>query len=95
MKQLLQNLWVKLFLIFARRLPWGSRKSIGARSVLELSFQKTQVTLVVWDLTNPNWSTSYSREELVNMLALVRHCERQMRWGVPEPKEGDTHATDN
>lgn len=84
MKKLIQNFWVKMFWAAVRRPPWKTRKSVGARPVAELSTIKTQVTLIVWDLTNPKWNVLYSPEELIQMLAVVRQCEREMGWKVPE-----------
>ena len=84
MKKLIQKFWVKMFWAAVRRLPWKTQKFVGARTVAELSTTKTQVTLIVWDLTNPKWNVLYSREELIEMLAVVRHCEREMGWNVPE-----------
>lgn len=84
MKRLIQKFWVKMFWAAVRRLPWKTRKYVGARTVTTLSTTKTQITLIVWDLTNPKWDVLYSREELIEMLAVVRHCEREMGWKVPE-----------
>lgn len=84
MKKLIQKFWVKTFWAAVRRLPWKTRKSVGARTIAEMSTPKTQITLIVWDMTNPKYNVLYSREELINMLALVRNCEREMGWKVPE-----------
>ncbi len=86
MKKLVQKFWVKMFWAAVRRLPWKTRKAVGARTIAELSTTNTQITLIVWDMTNPKYNVLYSREELINMLAVVRNCEREMGWKVPEPE---------
>lgn len=85
MKRLIQMFWVKMFWAAVRHLPWRKRSCVGARTITEMSTANTQVTLVVWDLCNPKYATLYSREELINMLGVVRQCEREMGWKVPEP----------
>jgi hypothetical protein len=88
MKRLMQMFWIKMFWAAACNLPWQKQSAVGARPITELTTARTQVTLIVWDLTNPKYAVTYSREELVNMLELVRRCEREMGWKVPEPEAG-------
>lgn len=89
MKRLLQKFWIAVFFASARRLPWQKTGNVGARTITEISTKSVQVTLIVWDLTNPKYATLYSREELVSMLGVVRQCEREMGWKVPEPHTED------
>lgn len=85
MKKLIQKFLVRVFLSVIRNIEWSKRKSVGARTIVELHTTDRQITLIVWDLTNPKWNVLYSREELIDMLTVVRHCERELGWNVPEP----------
>jgi hypothetical protein len=87
MKRLIQMFWINAFWVTVRHLPWRRRTAVGARTITELSTKNTQVTLTVWDLTNPKYTVLYSREELIIMLEVIRQCERNMGWKVPEPKD--------
>lgn len=70
--------WLLQFSLRRRARSW---KACANRVEIHSRFGATEVTVTFRDTTQPD---GYSREELVEMLALVRHHERLQGWKVPE-----------
>ena len=62
--------------------PWSQFSMVGNRLRRRGMFGWVEVTITNRDTTEPD---SYSREELIRLLALIRTQEETQQWKVPEP----------
>jgi hypothetical protein len=89
--------------LFLKSLKWlgkssqsASQKSCGNRHEESLNFDQRdgrfQVSVTFVDLNEPDL---YSREELLNMLILIRSHGINMKWKVPKPTKSWYYKPEN
>ena len=73
--------WYRV-IVFATRRAGRSSGACANRYMYTCWFGPLEMSITIRDTKEPD---GYSREELVEMLAIIRAQETQQEWKVPEP----------
>ena len=77
----MNRFWKWLFFIVCRKIDCSQRSWCSARYIQKFSSNHYEVTITFLDKSKEN---HYSREELVEIMNLVRTEEKYQNWKVPE-----------